>query len=141
MYDFLLITHFFGLAIGAGTPFYLAALAAHAGKSGNPLLVKSTMLGSGGAILRVGSTGLGLLIITGILMLMLSNTAGQVGWQFHAKMVAVVLITLHVINMMRLLRKARREEGMASMATIKKLAPAGPLLSLAIIVLAVMAFH
>lgn len=141
MYDLLLMVHFFGLAIGAGTPFYMAAVGVHAEKSNDPSHIKAVMLGPGGAVSSVGTVGLLLLILSGTLLLMLMDSIGHLDWAFAAKVGLAVLTILYVALMKLLSRKAKHDEGMATMATIKKLGPIGLLLSLAIIVCSVLAFH
>jgi uncharacterized membrane protein len=141
MYDFLLIIHFFGLAIGAGTPFYMAALAVHAETSADPVKVKAIMLGPGAAVSWVGVVGLVLMVLSGVLMLAALRGVGDLDWSLATKIGLVVVVCLYVSYMKLLSHKAKREEGMATMAAMKKLAPLGPLLSVAVIVLSVLAFH
>lgn len=140
MLDALLITHYFALAIGAGTPFYMGALASHAAKSGDPAKIKETMLGAGGAVATIGSVGLVILLISGILLASLYYSS-SLGWAFYTKIVLVLAIVVYVAGMKLLSKKAKNEEGMKTMGTIKKLAPIGPVLSVLVIVFAVLAFH
>jgi len=140
MQDTLLILHYFAVAIGAGTAFYLGALAKYAAKSGDPAKIKETMLGAGGAISMIGSIGLVILLISGILLVSLYYSSG-LGWAFYIKIALVLAIVVYVGTMKHLTKKARNEEGMKTMGTIKKLAPIGPVLSILVIVFAVLAFH
>lgn len=141
MYDTLLIIHFFGLAIGAGTPFYMAAMARHVGKSGQPQQIKQVMLGPGGAVAMVGAVGLVLMLISGVGMYFQLGNGQSLGMAFTVKMVFVGLIIIYVGTMKSLSKRAGKEEGMATMGTIKKLSPIGPVLSVVAICAAVVAFH
>jgi uncharacterized membrane protein len=141
MYDVYLMVHFLGLAIGAGTPFYMAALAIHAEKTGDPAVVKQTMLGPGGAVSMVGAVGLVLLLVSGVLLLSELPSADQLQGTFKLKLTVVAIIVLYVGSMKFLAKKAKREEGMETMTLIGKLGKLGPLLSLAVIALAVLTFH
>lgn len=139
MYDFILIIHFVGVAIGAGTSVYMATIKKHT-LTHQPDQLKPVMLGLGAAVSRVGAIGLLLLIISGII-LMVMRGGGGTGWAFSAKMLVVLLIIAMVGALQVLQKRARLEEGPASMLIIKKIAPFGPVLALAAIIFAVLEFH
>ena len=142
MYEFWIFLHFFGLAIGAGTPIYMMAIARQARKSGDPAVVKTAITTSGKAVTMVGAIGLTLLIISGVVMAgNLGPAITQLGLPFTLKMVGVVLIVIFLGTIKVLIRKASQEEGMQSMGLIRKIAPVGPLLSIGVILLAVLSFN
>ena len=142
MYELWVFLHFFGLAIGAGTPIYMMAMARQARKSGDPAVVKTVITGSGRAVTMVGAIGLTLMIISGILMAGAMGPAiGQLGPSFALKMLGVVLLVVFVGTIKVLIRKASQEEGMKFMGWIRKIAPIGPVLSIATIGLAVLTFN
>lgn len=142
MYEFWVFLHFFGLAIGAGTPIYMMAIARQARKSGDPAVVKTAITTSGKAVTMVGAIGLTLLIISGIVMAgTLGPAIAQLGLTFTLKMVGVVLIVVFLGTIKVLIRKAGNEEGMQSMGLIRKIAPAGPVLAIGTILLAVLTFN
>lgn len=142
MYQLWVFLHFFGLAIGAGTPIYMMAMARQARKSGDPEQVKAVITGSGRAVTMVGAIGLTLMIISGIMMTAaLGPAVGQLGPTFAWKMLAVVLIVIFIGTIKVLIRKASQEDGMKSMGLIRKFSPVGPILSIATIALAVITFN
>ena len=65
MHKLMLITHFLGLSIGAGTGIYMAALSSYAAKLPDKAAAKAVMLGPGGAVSSVGLVGLILLLLSG----------------------------------------------------------------------------
>lgn len=137
----MLITHFIGLSIGAGTGIYMAALSAYAAKLQDKAAAKAVMPGPGGAVSGVGVTGLALLLLSGVGMVFIDNVAAQWDWAFRIKMVLVGLIIIHVANMHRLAARAKRETTPQAAFTMKKLAPLGPILGVLTIIAAVMAFQ
>lgn len=142
MYELWIFLHFFGLAIGAGTPIYMFAIGRQARKSADPAVVKAAITGPGRAVTMVGAIGLTLLIISGIMMTAAMGPAvGQLGPTFAMKMVGVVLIVFFLGTIKVLIRKASQEDGMKSMGLIRKISPIGPILSIAIILLAVVTFN
>lgn len=145
MYDFILILHFLGLAMGAGTSFYMMGLSLHARRLKDPVAAKKTMLGAGAAISGVGLFGLLLLLITGYFLLMQPGfEIKSLNWAFWMKMAMVVAIVIYTVTMKILAIKAKRSEGEASLMAMKKMkrfAPIGPFLAFLVISFAVLAFH
>lgn len=92
----LLILHFIGLAMGFSVPFSnmaMGAVMAKAAPGEQPVLARFMP-----SISRFGKVGLALLWLTG-LALTFTKWGGFAGlpWQFHAKLTAVVLLTVVVI--------------------------------------------
>ena len=141
MYKLLLITHFFGLSIGAGTGIYMAALSAYAAKTADRAEAGAVMLGPGGAISRVGSIGLVVLLLSGVGMIAVSGGAAQWGLAFWVKMALVALIIVYVANMKMLAARAREEAEPKAAFIMKKLGPVGPILAVFTISAAVLAFQ
>ena len=142
MYELWVFLHYFGLAIGAGTPIYMMAIARQARKSGDPAVVKTAITTSGKAVTMVGAIGLTLLIISGLVMASnLGPAIAQLGTPFTLKMIGVVLIVIFIGTIKVLIRKASNEDGMQSMGLIRKIAPIGPVLSIGVILLAVLSFN
>ena len=142
MYEFWVFLHFFGLAIGAGTPIYMMAIARQARKSGDPAVVKTAITTSGKAVTLVGAIGLTLLIISGIMMAgAMGPGITQLGITFTLKMVGVVLIAIFIGTVKVFIRKASQEEGMTSMGRLRTIAPIGPVLAIGTIGLAVLTFN
>jgi len=144
MYDFILILHFLGLAIGAGTSFYMLGLALHARRLKDPEAAKKIMLGAGAAITGVGLLGLILLLASGYFLLMQSGIEIKtLNWAFWMKMAMVVAILIYTVTMKIFAIKAKRregEEGIAAMKKMKRFAPIGPFLAFLVISFAVLAF-
>ncbi len=145
MYDFILILHFLGLSMGAGTSFYMLGLALHARRLKDPEAAKKIVLGAGAAISGVGLVGLLLLLVTGYLLLMQSAVEIKtLSWAFWMKMAMVVAILVYTVMMKIFAIKAKRregEEGVAAMKKIKRFAPIGPFLAFLVISFAVLAFN
>ena len=141
MFKTLLIFHFLGLSIGAGTGVYLAALSAHAAKLADKSAARSVMLGPGAVIANVGTVGLALLLISGVGMVAIDN--GMVRWDtaFWIKMALVFSIVIYVAGMKWLTARARRETVPKAAFTMKKLGPVGPVLAACAIGAAVLAFQ
>ena len=142
MHELWLFLHFFGLAIGAGTPVYMMAIARQARQSGDPVLVKTIMTSAGSTVATVGAIGLTLLILSGLMLAAnLGPAIGHLGTTFAAKMVLVVLIFIFLATVKILLKKARQQEGMSALGTLRKIAPVGPVLSVLVILMAVLTFN
>ena len=145
MYDFILILHFLGLAMGGGTSFYMLGLALHARRLKAPEAAKKVMLGAGAAISGVGLLGLILLLASGYFLLVQSGIeTSSLNWAFWMKM-AMVIATLFYTVMMKIFAiKAKRsegEEGAAAMKKIKRFMLIGPFLTFLVISFAVLAFN
>ena len=140
MYHLLLFLHFIGVAIGAGTGIYLLALTHHANRHLEQAEARTLIPGVAGALSRVGSLGLLLLIASGLGMLY-SLGAGILHGVFLAKLALVLVLVLFVVMMHRLAWRVRSRGDVAAAQTMKSLAMFGPLLAVLIIAAAVMAFH
>jgi uncharacterized membrane protein len=141
MYKTMLVLHFVGLSIGAGTGIYLAALAAYAARHHDPAGAGALMRGAGGAIANVGTFGLALLIVSGLGMIAIIGGTGQFGWAFWVKMALVASIVAYIVAMKRLARRAQTQPSPRVGQRLKQLRPFGPALGVATIALAVLAFH
>lgn len=145
MYDFILILHFLGVAMGAGTSFYMLGLSLHARRQKERAAAKQVMLGSGAAISGIGLIGLIMLIATGGYLFQASGVEiGSLHWAFWLKMLMVTAIVFYVVVMKMLAIKAKRregEEGEMIMKKMKRLAWLGPILAFLVISFAVLAFR
>lgn len=140
MLDTLLFLHFTGVAIGAGTGIYLAALARHAERHMDEVQARTLMPGLTGAVARVGNIGLGVLIVSGV------GLVGITGHEaltplFWVKMSLVAAIVAFVLRMNRLASRVRLQGDVAAVLTMKKLSPFGPALAGLTVLFAVLAFH
>ncbi len=137
--QFLLIVHFLGLAMGLAVPFAnmtMMAVMAKAAPAERPVLARFPP-----AMTRIGDTGLALLWTSGpILLFHKWGGFGALPWTFHAKITAVVLLTLVIGYAHSLQRKARQGDASAAarLPTVGKIALA---LALTAIVFAVLTFH
>lgn len=145
MYDFILILHFLGLAMGAGTSFYMLGLSLHARRQKEREVAKQIILGPGAAVSGVGMIGLILLLVTGYLLLQQSGVdIATLNWAFWLKMVMVASIIFYTIMMKIFAIRAKRrkgEESDAAMKKMKRFAPIGPFLAFLVISFAVLAFR
>ncbi|VAW84452.1 hypothetical protein MNBD_GAMMA17-170 [hydrothermal vent metagenome] len=145
MHDFILILHFLGLTIGAGTSFYMLGLALHARRLKNPEAAKKIMLGAGAAISGIGLMGLILLLASGYFLLMQPGVdINTLNWAFWMKMAMVAAILFYTVMMKIFAIKAKRregEEGIAAMKKMKRFAAIGPFLTFLVISFAVLAFR
>ncbi len=140
MYEFLLITHFIGLAMSVGTGFAGLALGlasrnlepAERGK----FMMRASVIGKNGSI------GLLLLLLSGLVMWYsrgISQVLTWAGAPFHAKLTLIVIL-IALFGYMQVLQKKARQGDTAALARIPKIAPVMLLLGLGIIVAAVLAF-
>jgi len=136
--DVLLILHLIGLALGFSASFaniVVASLMASAAPAEQPVLARVPP-----KMARVADVGLVLLWITGLAMLLTKWDGGAgLPWPFHAKLTAVVLMTLVVGYAHALQAKVKR----GNTAAAANLPAAGKvILGLAIlsVVFAVMTF-
>ncbi len=141
MRDFLLATHFIGLAIGAGTGVYLAAMGRWTVKHRGPPAVRDIMLGPGKAISDVGLVGLIVLVVSGLGLVSTNAGFSAMPTLFWLKLALVALILLYVFLMRRLAAQAQAETGPATLLRMKKFGPFGVLLAALTVVVAVMTFH
>lgn len=140
MYLSLLILHFIGLALGLGTSFAMFTLGLAArdlpGPERGKFMLRASLLG------KNGSYGLLLLILSGLGMTFtrgFSNTMAWGGPAFHTKLLLVVVM-VGVVGVMQVSLKKARGGDTAALARLPKLGRIGMLLSVAIVVLAVIAF-
>ncbi|HEX2881905.1 MAG TPA: hypothetical protein VHO25_20430 [Polyangiaceae bacterium] len=142
MFPVLLILHFIGLALGVGTGFAMMALGKASADMSPEERTKFMLRAS--VLSKNGSIGLGLLILSGLGMLV-DRGFGPVfklgGGLFHAKLTLVVIMAGLLGYMQATLKKAREAGGGPLMAKLPKLGGAMLMLGLAVIVLAVLAFE
>jgi uncharacterized membrane protein SirB2 len=136
MYAFLLILHFIGLALGLGTSITMFTLGLSTRKA-SPA-ERGDLFRRLGPLKRNGSIGLALLLLAGLGMLALRPGLWGVGGWFHAKL-ALVLVMVALYGWMQvLLKRAGNAPPPARVATLSRI---NLVLTLAIVVCAVMAFH
>ena len=135
----LLILHFLGLAMGLSvglSGLVMAGIMAAAAPQEKPILARFPA-----KMMRVGDIGLVLLWVTGLTMLFTKwNGFSGLPWQFHAKLTAVVLLTLTVGFIHSRAKKAFSGDAAAA----AQLAVAGKfalLMALTAVVFAVMTFN
>lgn len=136
--EVLLVLHFLGLAMGLSVSFANMVMAGVIGRAEPP---DRAILGRfPPAMSRVGKIGLTLLWITGLLMFMQRATPfGAMPWQFHAKIGAVLLLTLLVLYLTMLEGRARKGD-MAAAARIAQVGKATLLMAVTAVVFAVLTF-
>jgi len=140
LYKTLLLLHMFGLTIGAGTGFYIAAVARHAERNLEQAEARTLLPGVNGAISKLGTLGLALLLVSGIgLAAMLGPAA--LNTAFQVKMALVLAIVVFVGTMHALAARSRRAGDPNAVKLMKKIGPIGPVLAVATLVAAVTAFH
>jgi len=139
-YQTLLTLHLIGLAIGAGTGVFIAAVNRHAARNLDQAEARALMPGINGTLSRVGSIGLALLLLSGIGMFALIGGHSLGAW-FTVKMALVVAIVVFVGIMHLLAARMRRKPEAAVAAAMQRLGVAGPVLALLTVVAAVAAFH
>lgn len=142
LHDLLLITHFIGLALGLGTSFSMFTLGL-AAKDMTPadraaFMRRAMVLG------RNGSIGLLLLILSGVWLVASQGAAEVMAWgggMFHVKLTLVVILMGVFGYSQMLIRQAKGSDGAAAMARLPMVGRIMLLLSTAIVVTAVLAFH
>ena len=142
MFDLLLVLHFIGLALGVGTSFAFMNLGIAA--KDMPLPERALFFLKAFSLSKNGSIGLVLLIVSGVGMMLVKGSSvvmASGGGFFQAKLILVVALIGFVGYMQTLMRKARKENGGPVMAKIPKVGRFGLMLGVAIIILAVLAFH
>ena len=141
LFPFLLILHFFGLAMGLSVSFSNMVMMSLITKASGP--DKAVLSRFPPAMSRVGDIGLTLLWLSGLGMLFgryggLDGLAAF-GWTLHVKLTAVVLLTALVGYMHSLMRKAREGDAAAA-AMLPKVGRAAFLLAVTAVVFAVVTF-
>lgn len=136
--ELLLVLHFLGLAMGLSVSFSNMVMAGLIGRAEPP---DRAILGRfPPAMSRVGKFGIALLWITGLLMFMQRGTPfSSMPWQFHAKIAAVVLLTLLVLYITMLEGRARKGD-MAAAARIANVGKVTFLLAVTAVIFAVLTF-
>lgn len=141
MYEFLLILHFIGLAMGVGTSFAGMALGL-AAKDLEPA-ERGKFMQRASAIGKNGSVGLALLLLSGVGMWFTRGITQVLAWggpAFHAKLTLVVILIGLFGYMQVLQKKARQGAGPEVMQKLPKVGAVMLLLGVGIIVAAVLAF-
>jgi len=141
MYDFLLIIHFLGLALGVGTSFAMLTLGIATRNLAGEERLKFFRTAS--ALSKNGSVGLALLILSGLGFLLVKGPGSVFAWGgglFHAKL-TLVLILAGLFGYSQVLQKRVRQGNTALMATLPKLGRVMLLVSICIVICAVLAFH
>jgi len=139
MRDFFLLIHFIGLAMAVGTGFANLFLGSAAAKlevaERGPFMLKTTIL------VRMGQTGLGLLLISGFAI-------ATPFWKslsdmpiFMTKLVLVVVLLVTVTITSLQVRKAKKENNPALLLKVKPLGMLNLFIGIAIMILAVLSFH
>ena len=138
MNEVLLILHFFGLGAGfaASIGNFTVMQLIQAAPGDAPVLGKVPPV-----LARVGQVGLGLLWITGVIMIWsIWGGPGNLEWAFWVKLLGVVLLTGIAIYLDMTIRRVRAGD-MAAAAQLPLFGRiAGGLLAL-IVIFAVIAFH
>ncbi len=137
--EVLLILHFLGLAMGLSVSFanmVMGGLIARAEPSERAILGRFPS-----AMSRVGKAGIATLWLTGILLFLHRGTSfGAMPWQFHAKLTAVVLLTVLVIYIHTLEGRAKRGDTAAG-ARIPTVGKGALLLAVTAVIFAVLTFR
>lgn len=142
LYYSLLFLHFIGLALGVGAAFSMLSLSSAAREL--PPEERTRFLLRAGALSKNASRGLGLLLLSGIGMLLVRGPAAVFamgGGAFHLKLTLIVILT-GVFGYSQVLGKKVREAGggplMARLAAVRVLTA---VLGIAIVASAVAAFR
>ena len=140
-YDLLLIMHFLGLSLGVGTGFAMMTLG---------ISTKDMSPADAGAFMRRaslvgvnGSIGLLLLIVSGVAMVMSRGVDVVMAWgggMFHVKL-TLVAIFLGVFGYLQVLVKKFKAGDAAAAVRLQSVSKIMLLLGVAIVVVAVLAFH
>lgn len=137
--EVLLVLHFLGLAMGLSVSFANMVMAMIIGRATLP--DRAVLLRFPPAMSRVGKIGLTLLWGTGLLMFVQRGTSfGAMPWQFHAKLTAVVLLTLLVGYITVLEGQVRRGDARAA-ARIATVGKGTLLMAVTAVIFAVLTFH
>jgi uncharacterized membrane protein len=142
LYYSLLFLHFIGLALGVGAAFSMLSLSAAAREL--PSEERTRFLLRAGILSKNGSSGFGLLLLSGIGMLVVRGPAAVFamgGGAFHLKLTLIVILA-GVFGYSQVLGKKVREAGggplMARLSTIRL---SVVVLGIAIVASAVAAFR
>ena len=137
--EVLLILHFLGLAMGLSVSFANMVMG---GVIGRAAPAERAILGRfPSAMSVVGKIGLATLWITGMLLFKQRGTSfGAMPWQFHAKLTAVVLLTVLVIYIHTLEGRSKRGD-VAAGARIPTVGKGTLLLAVTAVIFAVLTFR
>lgn len=139
MHDLFLLLHFIGLTMAVGTGFANLFLGAAAAKlepaERGPFMMKTTVL------VRMGQTGLGLLIISGLYLItpfwkILSDMPALM-----AKLALVVVLIVTVTLTSLQVKKAKQENNPALLLKLKPLGMANFFIGITIMIMAILTFH
>ena len=141
MHETLLILHFIGLALGLGANFAVFTLGFAAAKlppdERRPFMLRALVLS------KNGSYGLLLLILSGLGILFYRGAGNVMRWgggAFHAKLTLVLVLCGIVGYSHSLMKKVREGGGPEVLAKLRTVGRIGMATSVAIVVLAVIAF-
>lgn len=135
----LLVLHFIGLTMGfsvsIGSMVMLGVMAA------SPAAERPVLARFMPAISRVGRMGLVLLWVTGLAMLYTKwNGFASMPWQFHAKITAVILLTIAVTYLFMLEQRIKKGDSAAAVR-LQQVGKMTPLFALAAVIFAVLTFE
>jgi uncharacterized membrane protein len=142
MYDFLLILHFFGLALGVGAG--LAQFSLALATKDLPPEERGKFMQRASILRKNGSFGLLILIASGLGFVLergFANLTFRGGGFFHAKLTLVVVMAGLLGYSQVLFKKMREQPNPAAMGRLMTLGRIMLATGLTIIVLAVLAFH
>ncbi len=142
MFHLWLILHFIGLALLLGASF--ASFTLGLGAKGMPPDERVKFLLRASVVGKNGSVGLVLMLVSGVGLLMARGVAASFalgGGAFHSKLTLFLILSgLHGLLQVQV-KRAKQAQGGPSMERIPKIGGAMLLIGLAIVVLAVLAFH
>lgn len=141
MLDLWLILHFVGLALGVGAGF--AMLRLRGAVADMPPAERGAFMMRASVLSKNGSAGLGLLILSGVGLLMSHGVSAVMvagGPMFHAKLTLVVIL-IGLFGYSQVLIKKARSGDPSAAARIPLISNLVLLLSVSIIITAVLAFH
>jgi len=139
MKDFILVLHFVGLAmaIGSGLSNLILSRAATKleGAERGVFMSRVAVLGN------LGRTGLGLLVITGLLLMTPYWHTLSAMPTLIAKLTLATLLVISVVTLTILASRAQKQKDVAMLAKLRVFGLLNLLLGLSIVVLAVLTFH
>lgn len=139
IHDIFLFIHFIGLTMAVGTGFanlFLAAAAAKLEPAERGKFMSNTTI-----LVRMGQTGLGLLIISGLFLATPYWKTMSEMPTFIVKLTLVVLLIIMVIVISLRVRKAKQENNPALLLKIKPLGIINFFIGITIMIMAVLTFH
>lgn len=139
MRDLLLITHFFGLIIGAGAGFsiFCIGLISKTFKPEYKLEVALKLI----PLRYISYLGLLVLIVSGgVLLSPFTPLLGHMPW-LHAKLLAVAILVLLSAFGFTQIRRAQKREAAPAFKNLALVGKLSLIMSVSIVICAVMAFH